>query len=291
MHSFNVVTVSGQSNGSIGAIPSPAPRSILASRARSYGSPRAAGLRVRFNRRTYVADALENGDWREIWPKIDKETARAIREDDYAVLYGTEEEREEKQKLDDTKVANEGSFVLPEDNILDARAFLYAEDRGLDVVDDGEGASPVRADLPDSVEVEQKWLKGTGVEMARTTSIYEDDVEEDATRGVHGDLMDRLAAMMLSKLSIDVEGASELEAVPALVPTTEADDAAEVVVVGPLTPPDEKGTFEAAIPEVSRPPLTRQKSSKGKGKARSSSFSGFQTAGFSSAGYSVLDGF
>lgn len=57
--------------------------------------------------------------------------------------------------------------------------------------------------------------------------------------------------MMLSKLSIDVEGASELEAVPALVPTTEADDAAEVVVVGPLTPPDEKGTFEAAIPEVS----------------------------------------
>ena len=77
--------------------------------------------------------------------------------------------------------ANSGSLALPEDDTFDA--FPLSVDVGhnsfgIGVVDCGEDGSPVREDLPESIEVREEWLRGTGVAMTRTSSIYEDGVDE-----------------------------------------------------------------------------------------------------------------
>ncbi|KAI0083451.1 hypothetical protein BDY19DRAFT_998557 [Irpex rosettiformis] len=296
------------SNGTTRAATTPSSSSLRSILSRTPRTPKATGIRVRFNIKAYVIDALEGGDWRAGSPKVDKQLAREIMWEDHLVLYPTMEDWHEVRRLVETRMANATSWKLSEDGVMEEEEEMtvYVERCGLRFVDGGERQSPVRENLPGDMQVREEQLRRTGVTLARTTSVYLDISAsiKDSSRASFVSLTDNLEHMM-SKLSIN-DVPFDL---PALVPTTANDDVVETTLGsanGPLTPPDEKGSFsdgmyiprEAAKPP--RSPLARQKS--GKGKARknlsakitpttgSTSYSEWQMPS-SPTGLSILDGF
>lgn len=171
----------GQSEAN-GTTPVLAPRGILVRRDNPFRSPRAVESRVRLNMRTYVADALEGGDWRNRANHVkDKHLAMAIpaameqRREDRSVLYPRKNDAVELKRLCETTRANARSLAQPADPGVIASA--EAEYRHLEVVDCGDDYSPVQGDLPKGFAVTEEWLRLRGRGVSRRMSVCEEDVD------------------------------------------------------------------------------------------------------------------
>ncbi|KAI0789041.1 hypothetical protein BC629DRAFT_1513939, partial [Irpex lacteus] len=131
-----------------------APRGILVRRDDPSRSPRAVESRVRLNVRTYVADALEGGDWRKRANHVkDKHLAMAIpaakaqHREDRPVLYPRRKDALELIQTCKNTSANRRLVAQPADRGITASALAKAEHRDLEVVDCGDDYNPVRGDL------------------------------------------------------------------------------------------------------------------------------------------------
>lgn len=185
MHpSTDVLAGRGQSEAN-GTTPVLAPRGILVRRDGPFRSPRAVESRVRLNMRTYVADALEGGDWRNRANYVQAEhwemaSAVAIlqRREDRPVLYPRRSDAVELIQLCENTRANAGLLAQPADCGVTASALAEAEYRHLEVVDCGDNYNPVRGDLPESLAVTEEWLRLRGRGKLTRTSIYDTDTGE-----------------------------------------------------------------------------------------------------------------
>ena len=156
----------------------PIPGGILSRSGGSSRIPRATNSRVRFNMKSYVADALEGGDWRKQLPKVDRDIAKAIKKEDKKILRATEEDKWDAKQLSRTSWANSLRAVdwpLTEPwEALFGDITMNLERNGLEIVDEGDNGNPIGENLPEGMEVREEQLRRTGVALARTTSIHSD---------------------------------------------------------------------------------------------------------------------
>ncbi|KAI0789074.1 hypothetical protein BC629DRAFT_1514242 [Irpex lacteus] len=163
-----------------GRTPVLAPRGILVRRDGPFRSPRAVESHVRLNMRTYVAEALEGGFWRNRANHVkDKHLAMASpaaiaqHREDRPLLYTRRSEAVELIQLCKNTRANAGLLRQPADRDVTASALAEAEYRDLEVVDCGDNYDPVRGDLPESLAVMEEWLRLRGRGKSTRTSMSE----------------------------------------------------------------------------------------------------------------------
>lgn len=150
-----------QTNGRTSVL---APRGILLRREDPFRFHRADKSRVRLNMRTYVADALEGGEWRkraEGRKTKPKAMVDAEQMEDQVVLYSSRNDVEEYKRLAKNTCANRARSDQARDLkvVSDSNALAAADSRGLRVVNCGDDYTPVRGNLPETITVREEWLQ------------------------------------------------------------------------------------------------------------------------------------
>lgn len=163
-----------------GHTPVLARRGILLRREDPFRLPQARKSQVRLNMRTYVADALEGGEWRKRAegrkPKP-QAVVDAEQREDQLVLYSLRDDVMEYKKLAKNTRANGARSDQARDLkvVSNSNEPAAADSRGLHVVNCGDHYTPVRGNLPETVTVREEWLQDKGVSAA--ISIREKEVD------------------------------------------------------------------------------------------------------------------